>query len=83
MSIPKFKNESYTDWSKPANRKKQEEAIAKLESQFGQEYPNIIGVRRFIQVINLTRSIHPIQVKLLVCFRKGQHVMLIMQWKLR
>ncbi len=43
MSIPKFKNEPYTDWSKPANRKKQEQAIAKLESQFGKEYPNIIG----------------------------------------
>ena len=43
MSIPKFKNEPYLDWSKPANRKKQEEAIAKLESQFGKEYPNIIG----------------------------------------
>lgn len=45
MSIPKFKNKPYTDWSKPANRKKQEEAIAKLESQFGSEYPNIIGDR--------------------------------------
>jgi 1-pyrroline-5-carboxylate dehydrogenase len=43
MSIPKFKNEPYLDWSKPANRKKQEQAIAKLESQFGKEYPNIIG----------------------------------------
>ncbi len=43
MKIPKFKNEPYTDWSKPANRKKQEEAIAKLETQFGKEYPNIIG----------------------------------------
>jgi 1-pyrroline-5-carboxylate dehydrogenase len=43
MSIPKFKNEPYTDWSKPANRKKQETAIAKIESQFGKEYPNIIN----------------------------------------
>ena len=43
MSIPKFKNEPYTDWSKPANLKKQEQAIAKLESEFGKEYPNIIG----------------------------------------
>lgn len=42
MKLPKFKNESYTDWSKPANRKKQEEAIERLEAQFGKEYPNII-----------------------------------------
>jgi 1-pyrroline-5-carboxylate dehydrogenase len=43
MKLPKFKNEPYTDWSKPANRKKQEDAIARLEAQFGREYPNIIG----------------------------------------
>ncbi|MBI4810840.1 MAG: L-glutamate gamma-semialdehyde dehydrogenase [Ignavibacteriales bacterium] len=43
MKIPKFENEPYTDWSKPANRKKQEQAIAKLEKEFGKKYPNIIG----------------------------------------
>lgn len=43
MRVPKFKNEPYTDWSKPANWKKQEGAIAKIEARFGTEYPNIIG----------------------------------------
>jgi 1-pyrroline-5-carboxylate dehydrogenase len=43
MKPPKFKNEPYTDWSKPANRKKQEDAIAALEARLGTEYPNIIG----------------------------------------
>ena len=46
MKLPKFKNEPYTDWSKPANRKLQEQALAKLEKQFGKEYPNIIGGER-------------------------------------
>jgi len=46
MKIPKFKNEAYTDWSKSANRKKQEEALRKLEAQAGKEYPNIIGGER-------------------------------------
>jgi len=46
MSIPKFKNEPCTDWSKPANRKKQELAIARLESGLGKEYANIIGGER-------------------------------------
>jgi 1-pyrroline-5-carboxylate dehydrogenase len=46
MSIPKFKNEPYTDWSKAANRKKQQDAIDKIESTFGTEYPNIIGSER-------------------------------------
>lgn len=43
MKLPKFKNEPYTDWSKQANRKKQEQAIGKLEAELGKEYPNIIG----------------------------------------
>ena len=43
MKIPKFKNEPYTDWSKSANRKKQEDAIKKLEAVLGKEFPNIIG----------------------------------------
>lgn len=46
MKPPKFKNEPYTDWSKAANRKKQEQAIAALEAEFGTEYPNIIGGER-------------------------------------
>lgn len=46
MKIPKFKNEVYTDWSKPANRKKQEEALRKIEALAGKEYPNIIGGER-------------------------------------
>ncbi|TAK57715.1 MAG: L-glutamate gamma-semialdehyde dehydrogenase, partial [Bacteroidetes bacterium] len=46
MKIPKFKNEAYTDWSKPANRKKQEQAIAKVEKDFGKTFPNIIGGER-------------------------------------
>ncbi|MBI1807462.1 MAG: L-glutamate gamma-semialdehyde dehydrogenase [Ignavibacteria bacterium] len=43
MKVSKFKNEPYTDWSKVANRKKQQAAIAQFESQLGREYPNIIG----------------------------------------
>ncbi len=46
MAIPKFKNESYIDWSKEANRKKQEAAITKIEAAFGTEYPNIINGER-------------------------------------
>ena len=48
MEISKFKNESYTDWSKPANRTKQQEAIAALEARLGAEYPNIIGRERVL-----------------------------------
>jgi len=46
MAIPKFTNEPLTDWSKPANRKKQEAALAKVKSEFGKEYPLVIGGER-------------------------------------
>ncbi len=46
MKISKFKNESYTDWSKASNRNKQEAEIKNLQSQLGKEYPNIIGGKR-------------------------------------
>jgi 1-pyrroline-5-carboxylate dehydrogenase len=46
MQLPKFKNEPYTNWAEGNNRKLQEKEIAKLESQFGKEYPNIINGQR-------------------------------------
>jgi len=46
MAIPKFTNEPYTDWSKAANRKRQQEAIAKVQSELGREYPIVIGGER-------------------------------------
>lgn len=71
MSIPKFKNEPYLDWSKPANRKKQEEAIAKLESEFGREYPNIIGGEKVFSQEKFT-SLNPSKPSEVVgIFQKG------------
>jgi len=58
MKIPKFRNDIYTDWSKPANRKKQEEALRKLESQSGKEYPHIIGGERVLSVSKFS-SVNP------------------------
>ncbi|MBM4160266.1 MAG: L-glutamate gamma-semialdehyde dehydrogenase [Ignavibacteria bacterium] len=43
MPIPKFKNEPLTDFSKPVNRKAMEQALAKVRSMFGKEYPIVIG----------------------------------------
>jgi 1-pyrroline-5-carboxylate dehydrogenase len=43
MKLPKFTNEPYTDFSKSANRRKQQQAVAKIEATLGKEYPNIIG----------------------------------------
>ncbi len=46
MAIPKFKNEPLVDFSKPVNRKKQEEALRKVRAKFGKEYPIVIGGER-------------------------------------
>ena len=58
MSIPKFKNETYIDWSKTANRKQQEAAIAKLRSELGREYPIVIGGER-ITMLEKFNSYNP------------------------
>lgn len=39
----KFKNEPLTDFSKPANRKGMEKALAKVRAELGKEYPLVIG----------------------------------------
>lgn len=41
--MEKFQNCEVLDFSKEENIKKQKEAIEKVKSQFGKEYPNIIG----------------------------------------
>jgi 1-pyrroline-5-carboxylate dehydrogenase len=43
ISRGEFKNEPFTDFSKPENRKAQEEALAKVKSEFGRTYPLWIG----------------------------------------
>jgi 1-pyrroline-5-carboxylate dehydrogenase len=43
MAIPIFKNEALTDFSKPANRKAMEKALAKVKTMLGKEYPVVIG----------------------------------------
>ncbi len=46
MAIPKFKNEAYTDFSLPANKKKMLAALKKVQGQLGREYDIIIGGER-------------------------------------
>jgi len=44
--IHEFKNEPYVDFSQPENKKKMQEAIAKLQSEAGKEYDSVIGRER-------------------------------------
>ncbi len=38
-SLTEFRNETYVDFSQPANRQAMEQALAKVRSEFGREYP--------------------------------------------
>lgn len=43
MAIPKFSNEPVLDFTKPANKKKQLDALKKIKGGLGQEFPILIG----------------------------------------
>jgi len=53
-----FKNEMLTDFSKPANRKAMETALAKVKAYLGKEYPLIIGGEEILTDDKL-KSINP------------------------
>jgi len=38
-----FQHEPLTDFSKPANRRAMQQALTKIHSWFGREYPLVIG----------------------------------------
>ncbi|MFP4528163.1 MAG: L-glutamate gamma-semialdehyde dehydrogenase [Candidatus Kapaibacterium sp.] len=71
MDLKPFENLTPYDFSDPEIAKKQKEAIDKVRSQFGKEYPNIIdGERVFTQ--SKTESYNPAHPKELVgLFQRG------------
>src|SRR5215216_6994796 len=46
MTLPEFRNEPFTDFSKPENAAAMEQALANVKAQFGKTYPLIIGGER-------------------------------------
>jgi 1-pyrroline-5-carboxylate dehydrogenase len=71
MAIPKFKNEAVLDFTKPANRKKQTEAIEKIRAELGKEYPILIGNER-ITMPEKFNSYNPSrQTEIVGIFQKG------------
>jgi len=45
-SLPPFRNEPYTDFSRPENRRAMQEALAAVRAQFGREYELILAGER-------------------------------------
>lgn len=58
MNPGPFRNEPYTDFSQPGNRKAQQAAIEQVRAQLGQEYPLLIAGER-ITTGALLRSTNP------------------------
>ena len=58
MAISQFKNEALVDFTKPANKKAMEQALARVKSRLGREYPIVIGREEIITPNKLT-SINP------------------------
>ncbi|UOF90673.1 L-glutamate gamma-semialdehyde dehydrogenase [Fodinisporobacter ferrooxydans] len=46
--IVEFKNEPFTNFSDPANKKAMEAALASVKEQFGKEYPLVIGGEKIV-----------------------------------
>ena len=58
LSLPEFRNEPYTDFKQPENRKRMEEALAKVRGQLGREYDIVIGGER-VRTAEKLKSVNP------------------------
>jgi 1-pyrroline-5-carboxylate dehydrogenase len=56
--LPEFRNERYTDFSQPENRRQMEEALADVRSLLGREYDLIIGGER-VRTPEKLKSVNP------------------------
>ena len=64
IHVSEFTNEPFVDFSRPENRKAMEDALKKVASEFGREYPMYIGGQKVIttEKRNSTNPSHPSQV---------------------
>ena len=64
IQVSEFSNEPFVDFSKPENRKAMEDALKKVASEFGREYPMYIGGRKVTTASKRTSTnpSHPEQV---------------------
>ena len=66
-----FRNEPYTDFSKPENRKAMEQALEKVKGELGREYPILIGGEE-IRLDEKMQSVNPSHPEQIVgVFQKG------------
>ena len=73
IHMSEFTNEPFVDFSKPENRKAMEDALKKVASEFGREYPMYIGGQKVITTDKRTSTnpSHPSQI--IGIFQDSQH----------
>ena len=52
IHVSEFANEPFIDFSKPENRKAMEDALKRVASEFGREYPMYIGGKPVMELIH-------------------------------
>src|SRR6202171_910147 len=64
VHVSEFTNEPFIDFSKPENRKRMEDALKKVKSEFGREYPMWLGGQKVTtrEKRNSTNPSHPSEV---------------------
>jgi 1-pyrroline-5-carboxylate dehydrogenase len=64
LSVPEFTNEPFIDFSNTENRKRMEEALKKVASEFGHEYPMWVAGKKVVTAAKRksTNPSHPSQV---------------------
>jgi 1-pyrroline-5-carboxylate dehydrogenase len=64
MTLPEFRNEPFTDFSKPENAAAMQQALAEVRAQFGKTYPLVIGGERITtdKTIESTNPANPSEV---------------------
>ncbi|HUL14464.1 MAG TPA: L-glutamate gamma-semialdehyde dehydrogenase [Terriglobales bacterium] len=64
LRVPEFTNEPFIDFSRPENRKEMEEALKKVASEFGHEYPMWLAGKKVTtaEKRSSTNPSHPSQV---------------------
>src|SRR6185295_5288592 len=58
QTLPEFRNEPYTDFSVPANRRAMQAALEKVRCEFGHEYDLLIGGEP-VKTADKMRSLNP------------------------
>jgi 1-pyrroline-5-carboxylate dehydrogenase len=64
IQVSEFTNEPFVDFSKPENKKAMEEALEKVASEFGKEYPMYIAGEKVVTTEKMTSTnpSHPSQI---------------------